>query len=363
MVGVARLELATSRPPAVRASQLRHTPISDTIHLMNKPRKHKNNDNQSELDLSSSGPKRYAYTLTARVLVVNERNEILVIRRSQTDTSRRGAWEFPGGHVEPGESLEAAALRETQEEVGISPKELQFHHTDTYRYNGEDRLSGTFIGRVANTVELNLSHEHDDFKWVSASNYDINDLEPYYKSVIEKWFGIEAKQAQKQHNDENETTKPATMNHIIAYTDGGSRGNPGPSASGYVLMDEANQVVEEGGEYLGITTNNQAEYQAVKLALEKAHKFNPQQIDFFIDSLLVVNQMNGIFKVKNKDLWPIHEDIKQLSAQYKKVTFTHVRREYNTLADDEVNKVLDSYEHRERGDDVEIEHLEDSNAA
>lgn len=128
------------------------------------------------------------------------------------------------------------------------------------------------------------------------------------------------------------------------YTDGGSRGNPGPSASGYVIMTTEKAILDEGGEYLGITTNNQAEYQAVKLALEEAKKFEPKFIDFYIDSMLVVNQMNGTWKIKNKDLWPIHEAIKELAAGFEKVTFTHVRREFNTLADEQVNIVLDSHQ-------------------
>lgn len=134
------------------------------------------------------------------------------------------------------------------------------------------------------------------------------------------------------------------------YTDGGSRGNPGPSASGYVISDNDDQVIEEGGEYLGITTNNQAEYQAVKLALEVAQKYCNDHLDFYIDSLLVVNQMNGIWKVKNKDLWPVHQAIKDLAKGFKKVTYTHVRREFNKLADGKVNEVLDS---REKHEEVE----------
>jgi ribonuclease HI len=143
-------------------------------------------------------------------------------------------------------------------------------------------------------------------------------------------------------NDDVQTTTGEQMSLTI-YTDGGSRGNPGPSASGYIIMDEKEEIIEEGGEYLGVTTNNQAEYQAVKLALRSAIKYDPKEVHFFIDSLLVVNQMNGIYKIKNKDLWPIHADIKKTAENFEKVTFTHVRRELNKLADAKVNEVLDSY--------------------
>ncbi|MBP6880933.1 ribonuclease HI family protein [Candidatus Saccharibacteria bacterium] len=129
---------------------------------------------------------------------------------------------------------------------------------------------------------------------------------------------------------------------LIIHTDGGSRGNPGPSASGFVIETTEGKILEEGGEYLGITTNNQAEYQAVKLALERATSHTDGTINFYIDSMLVVNQMKGIYKIKNRDLWPIHNDIKRLSEKFSNVTFTHVPREKNKLADAKVNEVLDS---------------------
>lgn len=130
---------------------------------------------------------------------------------------------------------------------------------------------------------------------------------------------------------------------VIINGDGGSRGNPGPSASGFVIQDETGKtVLETGGQFLGITTNNQAEYRAVLFALERAHELGVEEIEFRLDSLLVVNQMNGVFKVKNKDLWPIYEEIKKLCTSFKKVTFIHVLREFNKLADAEANRIMDA---------------------
>lgn len=146
-------------------------------------------------------------------------------------------------------------------------------------------------------------------------------------------------------NQDKNTTDVEITTDLHVYSDGGSRGNPGQSAAGYVILtQDENHVLERGGQYLGITTNNQAEYQAVKLALEAARKFQPRTISFYVDSLLVANQLNGVFKVKNKELWPVHEAIKALVAEYDSVTFEHVGREDNTLADDEVNKILDAQE-------------------
>lgn len=128
---------------------------------------------------------------------------------------------------------------------------------------------------------------------------------------------------------------------VKIFTDGGSRGNPGPSASGFVILDMEDNVLVDKGVYLGITTNNQAEYTALKLALEECLKMGILEADVYLDSLLVVNQMKGIFKVKNRDLWPIHDAIKQLAKKFSKINFSHVPREFNKLADAAVNRALD----------------------
>lgn len=146
--------------------------------------------------------------------------------------------------------------------------------------------------------------------------------------------------------DALETAQPpepeVAIQEVKLFTDGGSRGNPGPSAAGYVIIDMADNVVKKGGVYQGITTNNQAEYQAVRIGLEEAKKIGARQVHIYIDSLLVANQMKGVYKIKNRDLWPIHEAINQSMKNFKKVTFTHVPREVNKLADAEVNEILDA---------------------
>lgn len=128
---------------------------------------------------------------------------------------------------------------------------------------------------------------------------------------------------------------------VKIFSDGGSRGNPGPSASGFVVLDMEDTVLVDKGVYLGVTTNNQAEYTALKLALEECHRMGVRQVHAYLDSLLVVNQLKGIFKVKNRDLWPIHDAIKKLEASFEEITFSHVPREFNKLADAAVNRALD----------------------
>lgn len=139
-------------------------------------------------------------------------------------------------------------------------------------------------------------------------------------------------------------SEPSLPKHtqIKLFGDGGSRGNPGPSAAGFVLLDMNDNVLLKSGVYLGVTTNNQAEYQSLKLGLDEAFKYGAREVAVHMDSMLVVNQMKGIFKVKNRDLWPIHQSIVESAKRFKKVTYTHVPREFNKLADSEVNQVLDA---------------------
>ncbi len=133
---------------------------------------------------------------------------------------------------------------------------------------------------------------------------------------------------------------------LVTFTDGGARGNPGPAASGVVVKNEAGEVIANFGKYLGTQTNNVAEYTALLLALEKAKVLGADEVDCFLDSELVVKQMRREYKVKEPTLQQLWLKIYNLSTTFKKVTFTHVRREQNAAADAEVNKTLDTEANR-----------------
>ncbi len=128
------------------------------------------------------------------------------------------------------------------------------------------------------------------------------------------------------------------------YTDGGSRGNPGHSACGYAICNMDDSVVEKAGVYIGIATNNQAEYNGFVRALERAQDLGIDRIMLFSDSQLVVNQMKGLYKVKNQELAPLHQQVVELSRSFKEISFTHIPRELNKIADAMVNETLDARE-------------------
>ena len=131
------------------------------------------------------------------------------------------------------------------------------------------------------------------------------------------------------------------MNKFKLYTDGGARGNPGPAAIGGVLY-EADKKIKTFSALIGKTTNNQAEYQALIKGLELALKHGVRELDCFLDSELVVKQLNKEYKVKDKNLAKIFVQAWNLAIKFKKITFSHVRRELNKEADKLVNEALDS---------------------
>jgi len=125
------------------------------------------------------------------------------------------------------------------------------------------------------------------------------------------------------------------------FTDGGSRGNPGDSACAYVICNLAGNVVEKVGFYLGMATNNQAEYYGFKRGLERARELGIDKITLYSDSQLVVSQMNGKYKVKNQELAPLYKEVRELADSFSRAIFEHIPREENRLADQEVNRILD----------------------
>ncbi|MEK7561592.1 MAG: ribonuclease HI family protein, partial [Patescibacteria group bacterium] len=131
------------------------------------------------------------------------------------------------------------------------------------------------------------------------------------------------------------------MQETKLYTDGGSRGNPGHSAGAFVICKMDNNVVEKSGFYIGITTNNQAEYQALLKGLQRTQVLGIRKLNVFMDSELIVKQLNGLYKIKNKGLEPLYLQVKDLVAGFEEISFTHVSRALNKEADEEVNRILD----------------------
>lgn len=127
------------------------------------------------------------------------------------------------------------------------------------------------------------------------------------------------------------------------YCDGGSRGNPGPAAYGYVVYDDAGNLLEKCGNYLGVTTNNQAEYRGLidGLTWVKTH-YPDATVEIWMDSLLVVNQVKGLYRVKSPELFPRWQEARGLLLSFPSWSINHTLRGGNTIADRLVNDALDA---------------------
>lgn len=129
---------------------------------------------------------------------------------------------------------------------------------------------------------------------------------------------------------------------IKIYSDGGSRGNPGPAACGVVIKDIQGRTISKHSKFLNVTTNNQAEYQGVLLGMVVAKKLEAKEIDFYLDSELVANQLSQNYKVKDLAIQSIFVKIWNLSVGFKKVKYHYITREENKEADQLVNLELNS---------------------
>lgn len=278
--------------------------------------------------------------------LIKQEQKVLMLRRALGRESLIGKYELPGGELLPNMQPQLTAEVLLQEQLGVAPTVVQLFDVDAYQsaYDTQtQRVDIVYLAALPGGANFTLSARHSKFAWKSMRDLQRNEVTESTLHLLLKNEHPDLLLGRKSENLNN-VVIPSTVPTAIIYTDGGSRGNPGPSASGFVILDEAEHLIEEGGEYLGIATNNQAEYHAVRLALEAASKRGVQVAHFRIDSLLVVNQLTGIYKIKNRDLWPVHQRIKDLVGDFKQVTFTHVRREFNQEADAMVNKILD--EHR-----------------
>lgn len=279
--------------------------------------------------------------------IVKQGDKTLLLRRANGRQTILGQFELPGGRLADGEQPEDALRRYLHDDAGVHMQTAQLFDAVTYVDRDDRDIQYAVIvytvGLAADHKPLELSQNYDKYIWKSVTELQqetLTDLSQLLLGIIQQNEITEKSIEEIAHHD---VSKSSDLQAIV-YSDGGSRGNPGPSASGFVIINDQQEVVAQGGEYLGITTNNQAEYHGVRLGLEKALELGFKQIDFRIDSMLVVNQMNGVYSIKNRELWPINERIRELMTKFEKVRFSHVKREFNQLADGMVNRTLDAHQ-------------------
>lgn len=135
--------------------------------------------------------------------------------------------------------------------------------------------------------------------------------------------------------------KGASLVDCRLYTDGASRGNPGQAGAGVVLLDDRGEEILAKSAYLGVCTNNFAEYRALIFGLESAGEMGCRNVSIFLDSELIVRQVQGSYKVKNADLKPLYNEVQNLLQRFERVTITHIPRAKNARADELANRGID----------------------
>jgi ribonuclease HI len=129
---------------------------------------------------------------------------------------------------------------------------------------------------------------------------------------------------------------------LVVHVDGGARGNPGPAAAAAVLSTPAGDVVDEAHEYLGVATNNVAEYRGLLLGLQRARALGADEVEVVNDSELVAKQVNGVYKVKHPDMRPLHAESLKALQGFGRWSIRSVPRADNAAADALVNQALDA---------------------
>ena len=273
--------------------------------------------------------------------IISHRGRILLLRRHGGRPDISGLYELPGGSLHMHEQPIDALKRSLQIHAGVEPDTFKLRDVVSFIETDNRELQYLFIvyevDLLSNNPRITLDDEYDHYVWKSLHNIQRNLVTNSTAILLN--LGSEQNTSSDfildlAKGDDKNTT-------FIIYSDGGSRGNPGPSASAYIIMDNKNNIVAQGGKFIGHNDSGMAEYIGVELALNRALELGIQSAEFYSDNLMVVNQMNGLFSVKNEDYRSIHDRVTRLLPRFRKIVFRHVHREYNRMADALVNKILD----------------------
>ncbi|MBR2841325.1 reverse transcriptase-like protein [Candidatus Saccharibacteria bacterium] len=269
-------------------------------------------------------------------LIKNEEG-VLVFKLNRGRSTTPVFWELPTGKIKFGEQPEEAMARSLTEYTGLVANSIKLKDVITFLApEGSSQLSNLYIIYelgIANTTKPEPHDRYSAYKFIKDLNTPNVRLNETSISVLE----IEEGKVAPGH-----TSPRDTANAVIINVDGASRGNPGPAGIGYCIYDSNGQTVERKGEFIGFATSRVAEYYAMKKGIERAIELGYKTVRFISDSLMVVNQLNGVFAVKNQDIQPIFESIESKLDQFEAVSFTHVPRSQNQIADAEANEAIDS---------------------
>lgn len=259
-------------------------------------------------------------------IIQNER-EVLIMKRAQGRIDGAPMWELPTGKIKFGEQPEEAMDRMLEEYLGVELTEkTELKDVITFLApQGSSQLNNLYIMYdiiLAKGVKIVPKERYTAYKFIKLEEIPNCRLDEASLVALE----IEGRESFRENYKD-------VANSATVYVDGSSHGNPGPSGVGYHIIGENGEVLASGGEFIGFATSRVAEYYALKTGCEKAIELGLKTVRFVNDNLMMMNQMNGIYKIKNRDLLPIYDDIQELLKNFDACAFIHVAREQNTNAD------------------------------
>lgn len=269
--------------------------------------------------------------------IIQDKQLVLIVKKAQGRVDGAPVWEIPTGKIKFGEQPEEAVNRMLEEYLGIEVTEkCELKDVITFLApQGSSRLSNLYIiysVTLPEGAKIVPQERYTTYKFIKMNELAGYHLDEASLTALE----IEG-------NDGHQANYKNVANSATVYVDGCSRGNPGPAGIGYHIVGPNGAVLASGGEFIGFATSRVAEYYALKVGCEKALELGLSSVRFVGDNLMMINQMNGVYKVKNQDILAIYQDIQGLLQNFEACAFTHVAREQNAKADEQANLAVDAH--------------------
>lgn len=269
--------------------------------------------------------------------IIRKAEEVLIVKKSQGRLDGIPMWELPTGKIKFGEQPEEAIDRALEEYLGIEvTQQTKLHDVVTFvapqGASQMNNLSIIYLITLPEELKIETKERYSAYKFIKPSDIGGYHLDEASLTILE----MEGRGQVRANYRE-------VANGATVYVDGSSRGNPGPSGIGYKVVSSNGTVLARGGEFIGFATSRVAEYYAMKEGCEQAIALGLKSVRFVSDNLMMVNQLNGIYKLKNRDIVPIFDDIQGLLENFETCAFTHVAREHNSDADAEANLAIDRH--------------------
>ena len=272
--------------------------------------------------------------------ILRREGEVLLMKRRTGRSAEPVFWELPTGKIKFGEQPEEAMSRTALEYLGVEVKEVKLKDVVTFlAFEGTSQMANLYIVyeiKIADMAKLKPNERYSAYKFLRRNEFS-------KVRINEATAAVLALEEEVKFETTGDGVREA-VNGATVYVDGSSRGNPGPAGIGYYVVGENGETLARGGEFVGFATSRVAEYYALREGVIKAAELGLKRVRFVGDNLMMINQMNGIYKIKNRDLLPIYADIRKMVAEsFEVVSFVHVKRELNGEADGEANLAIDRH--------------------